>query len=144
MYMSGSEKASKLVVPASQIHVTSVFRIATSSSSTTTSSLPRSQLQEKDYSFLTIVASSKGYKRREQNSLALVPRTCALDQEACARIVFVRCYFDAGVAVAPVCAALKEHLAAVAGCYPEPARQKLPLAQRLPSKPKPVLTGFRV
>jgi hypothetical protein len=67
--MSGSEKASKLVVPASQIRVTSVFRIATSSS--TTSSLPRSQLQEKDYSFLTIVASSKGYKRREQISLSL-------------------------------------------------------------------------
>jgi hypothetical protein len=63
------KKQSKLVVPASQIHVTSVFRIATSSSPT--SSLPRSQLQEKDYSFLTIVASKNRDKRREQISLSL-------------------------------------------------------------------------
>jgi hypothetical protein len=69
MYMSGSGKPSKLVVPASQIHVTYVFRIETCSSPT--SSLPRSLLQEKDYSFLTIVASSNGYKRSEQISLSL-------------------------------------------------------------------------
>jgi hypothetical protein len=46
------------------------------------------------------------------------------------------------VAVAPVRAALMEHLAAVAGCYPEPARKKLPLAQRLPSKPSQCSLGF--
>jgi hypothetical protein len=87
------KKQSKLVFPASsQIHVTSVFRIATSSSSPT-SSLPRSQLQEKDYSFLTIVASSNRYKRREQISLSLVPRHMRTGSRGVRQNRF--CYFDA-------------------------------------------------
>jgi hypothetical protein len=35
--------------------------------------------------------------------LGAVPCTCSLAQEACASIFFIRCHFDAGVDVAPVC-----------------------------------------
>jgi hypothetical protein len=45
--------------------------------------------------------------------LAPGPCTCALEQEACASIFFIRCHFDAGVAVAPVCTTHMEHLAAM-------------------------------
>ncbi len=86
------KKQSKLVVPASsQIHVTSVFRIATSSSSSSpTSSLPRSQLQEKRLLFsYNCCFKQPVQEKRTDFSLSLVPHgTCALDQEACARIVF--------------------------------------------------------
>ncbi len=118
------KKQSKLVVPASQIHVTSVFRIATSSSPT--SSLPRSQLQEKDYSFLTIVASSNGYKRREQISLSLsLSRSRSLSYHAHAHWIKRRApesfLFDAVLKRAWVwrrCAPRTwSTWAALAGCY---------------------------
>lgn len=126
MYMSGSEKAKQ--ASCSSFTNPCNFRVQNRNffiSYFFSSAIPAAR---KNYPFLTIVASSNGYKRTDF-SLSLVPTHMRTGSRG------VRQNRVCSTLFAPVCTAHREHSGSAGGLLPEPARKKLPLAQRLPRKP---------